>query len=355
MFKDIYDNKKVLVTGHTGFKGSWLTQWLLELGAEVCGYSIDIPTNPSHFEVLKLESKIKHLEGDVRDIKSLTKVFNEFQPQIVFHLAAQPLVRSSYDDPKKTFDTNVGGTVNVLECLRLSKSVEAAVIVATDKYYENLESETAFVESDKLGGADPYSASKAAAEIAFISYQKSFFSHQEKLKVASARAGNVIGGGDWAVDRIVPDCVRSWGNGLPVVVRSPHAIRPWQHVLEPVGGYLLLAAQLLAGDKKVIGESFNFGPLEDSSRSVADLLEAMHSFWPKANWEVAAAATIKKEAKVLKLNCEKALTQMGWRSQLNFKDTAKMTADWYQKYLENPNEAAALTLKQIKSYEKFIF
>ena len=352
VFAKAYSGKRVLITGHTGFKGSWLTQWLLDLGAVVCGYSIDIPTKPSHFELLNLDKKIDHQLGDVRDFSNLKKTFDRFKPEIVFHLAAQPLVRASYDDPRGTFETNVMGTVNLFECVRLSQTVVATVSIATDKCYENLETGQAYQEDDKLGGADPYSASKACAEIAFTAYQKSFFS-RNKMRVGTARAGNVIGGSDWAADRIIPDCVRAWTKGEAVVTRSPKAIRPWQHVLEPLGGYLLLGAKLLNKDYLVIGESFNFGPANESSRTVEDLLAELTINWPAAKWTVDESAVgNKKESKVLKLSCEKASKLLNWRAQMKFEEAVSLTSEWYRQFNLDSKKAADLTRSQIQSFQE---
>ncbi|MCK4830018.1 CDP-glucose 4,6-dehydratase, partial [bacterium] len=242
MFKGYYNKRRVLVIGHTGFKGSWLCAWLLQLGAEICGFSVNVPTKPSNFEILNLKGKIQHIEGDVRNRTQLLVAMKEFQPDIVFHLAAQSLVRRSYSNPAITFETNTLGTMNVLECMRQCQSIQAGVIITSDKCYRNVEWEWGYRENDFLGGEDPYSASKGCAELIIYSYMKSFF--QNGPMVASARAGNVIGGGDWAEDRIVADAIKAWSQGKSVIIRSPNATRPWQHVLEPTFGYLLLAKAL---------------------------------------------------------------------------------------------------------------
>lgn len=272
-FGDVYKNKRVFITGHTGFKGSWLSLWLLGLGAEVAGYSVDIPTKPSNFEALNLRKKIKHIKGDVRNLHSLKKAVDDFSPDIVFHLAAQALARRSYDMPQDTFHINLGGTVNLLECLRQSGSVKAAVIITSDKCYQNVEKRQGYREDDILGGGDPYSASKACAEIATKAYIRSFFNGENSVKIATARAGNVIGGGDWAEDRIIPDCVRALSKGETVMIRNPEATRPWQHVLEPLCGYLYLGQYLLEKPKNVSGEAFNFGPDEKIVKSVREVME----------------------------------------------------------------------------------
>jgi CDP-glucose 4,6-dehydratase len=336
-FRGVYQGKRVLVTGHTGFKGSWLCDWLIALGAEVGGFSIDVPTTPSHYEVSGLPDKIsaaRNRMGDIRDLSALQDFISEFKPEVVFHLAAQSLVRESYDSPKTTFDTNVGGTVNVLEALRFSPETKAAVLVATDKCYENLELDYGYRESDRLGGKDPYSASKAASEIAVHSYFLSFFKDNPRLaRIASARAGNVIGGGDWAVDRIVPDCMRGAALGQAVSIRNPSSTRPWQHVLEPLSGYLLLGQNLLEKNEATIGEPFNFGPADESTRTVGDLVNEIRKEWPELKiLSEGGNSAAKHEAKLLKLSCEKAKERLGWEGVLNFSQAVQMTARWYRGY-----------------------
>ncbi len=349
IFNNIYKNKRVLVTGHTGFKGSWLTTWLLELGAEVLGYSKYLPSDPNHFEVLDIESKITHVMGDVRDNSFLVKTVDDFKPHIVFHMAAQPIVRASYDDPKETFDVNLGGTVNVLDLLRTRDYVQAAVIVTSDKCYENVGLDVGYKESDQLGGADPYSASKACAEIAFSSYFRSFYQHSATLKVAAARAGNVIGGGDWARDRIVPDCVRAWSKNDKPVIRKPDATRPWQHVLEPLSGYLWLAAELLNSGKGN-GESYNFGPDSGEVKSVGELADEFLKFWGKGGWVHEPLEGNMKEAKLLKLSIEKSHKDLAWAPTLNFSETIQFTADWYKRFYGNTEDIYELTVGQINDY-----
>ena len=283
MFNGMYEGKKVFVTGHTGFKGSWLCSWLLQLGADVCGYSINIPTQPANFEILGLQNRITHVEGDICNRVELLRTMREFQPDIVFHLAAQSLVRKSYNDPAVTFETNVLGTMNVMECIRQCASVKAGVIITSDKCYRNLEWNWGYRENDLLGGEDPYSSSKGCAELIIYSYIHSFF--RGTPCVASTRAGNVIGGVDRAEDRIVPDAVRSWSRGEAVIIRNPGATRPWQHVLEPLSGYLWLGAKLLKNDTNVVGEAFNFGPAASVNQSVEQLLSVMAKNWPSARWK----------------------------------------------------------------------
>lgn len=350
-YRDIYRNKTVLVTGHTGFKGSWLTAWLLMMGAKVVGYSLDPPSEPSNFDVLGLEKRIRHVRGDVRDLEHLKRVFEESRPDVVFHLAAQAITRRSYDLPQETFHTNLLGTVNVLECVKAAGTLKAAVMITSDKCYQNVEWVWGYRENDRLGGDDPYSASKACAEIAAHSYIKSFFSRDSAPGVATARAGNVIGGGDWAADRIVPDCVRAFARGAVLETRSPRATRPWQHVLEPLSGYLWLGANLLEKNGQVRGESFNFGPLSDVSRSVQELIVELTKSWEGSRWAVAPDADPnKKESTLLKLSFDKASHVLDWRAVLSFAETVKMTAGWYRTYYGGEKDMYGYTVRQIEEY-----
>lgn len=353
MFKNIYKGRRVLVTGHTGFKGSWLCAWLVDLGATVAGYSLDIPTQPSHFEALALSDKIEHFTGDVRNKDSLRQALDKFCPEIVFHLAAQSLVRKSYEDPALTFETNTVGTLNLLDCLRDIPQVAAAVLITSDKCYENVEWLWGYRENDRLGGKDPYSASKACAELVARAYMESFFK-EKGPNIATTRAGNVIGGGDWASDRVVPDCVRAWSEGKPVVIRNPNATRPWQHVLEPLSGYLTLGQKLFQGDSKVKNESFNFGPQSQVNQSVGDLIAEMTSFWPGAGSDFQQEMNPEKpESTLLKLNCDKALQMLQWNAVLNFQETVSMTGKWYQTfYDQGPSAIPEVTSEQIKEYSE---
>ena len=348
-FNDFYKGKKVLVTGHTGFKGSWLTLWLLQMGADVAGVSAYLPSDPSNFEVLGLKSHIRHYELDVRDFEHLKQVFDEFQPQLVFHLAAQAIVRRSYDEPRLTFDTNIMGTVNVLECVRQQDSLEAAVIITSDKCYRNSEWVWGYRENDPLGGEDPYSASKGCAEIVIGSYCDSYFKNGKEKHVASTRAGNVIGGGDWGQDRIVPDCVRAWSAGEEVIVRSPLATRPWQHVLEPLSGYLWLGV-LLGQGKLQAGEAFNFGPRSDVIQPVSTLVRTFKNYWDKAKWRIGKQDTAMKESRFLKLCCDKALSALNWEAILSFEETIEFTAMWYQGFYDNKEGMFEISLQQIRRY-----
>jgi len=351
MFGDLYSGRRVFVTGHTGFKGSWLCTWLLNLGADVAGYSLDVASEPSNFTAVGLAERIRHYVGDVRNREQLAESLDNFRPDCVFHLAAQALVRRSYEDPVQTFEVNTIGTMNVLECIRHRPWVQSAVIVTSDKCYRNVEWAWGYRETDVLGGEDPYGASKACAELIYNSYFHSYFKNgSSDCRVATARAGNVIGGGDWAEDRIVPDCVRSWSKGETAVIRSPNATRPWQHVLEPLSGYLWLGAKLWRREPKVVGESYNFGPSAIVDQSVRDLINAISRYWPDAEWAVHESAE-SPEATLLKLSSDKALADLGWRTVLSFDETVRLTAEWYRRYYE---QGAAgmfeLAAEQIAAY-----
>jgi CDP-glucose 4,6-dehydratase len=353
MYAGVYAERRVLVTGHTGFKGSWLCTWLLALGARVAGYSLDIPTVPSNFEAIGLRERLVHFDGDVRDIANLSRVMEVFEPEIIFHLAAQSLVRRSFGEPALTFETNAFGTLNVLECMRRCPPVRVGVIITSDKCYRNQEWTWGYRENDILGGSDPYSASKACAENIFTAYARSYFHTDQGPWVATTRAGNVIGGGDWAPDRIVPDCVRAWSAGRPAEIRSPEATRPWQHVLEPLSGYLWLGTRLWQGDPRVKGESFNFGPAAEVNQSVKDVVDTMASHWPGAQWEAEPQAPGEpRESTLLKLCCDKALNLLGWQPTLSFSETMDLTAAWYRTYYGGGGGGHLydLTIQQIKAY-----
>jgi CDP-glucose 4,6-dehydratase len=348
-FCDRYRGRRVLITGHTGFKGSWLVLWLIGLGAEVAGISVDVPTQPSNFELLGLQERIKHYTGDVRDREHLASVFDEFRPEIVFHLAAQALVRRSYADPAETFETNTMGMVNVLECIRARPWVEVAVLITSDKAYRNDEWCWGYREIDPLGGHDPYSGSKSCADLVAQSYYQSFF-RNGPTRIAITRAGNVIGGGDWADDRIVPDCVRAWSRGEAVSVRSPRATRPWQHVLEPLSGYLAVGAQLLL-DAQLSGEAFNFGPDARVNQTVGELLDAMTRRWPGARWAVPTGYEKGgEEALLLKLSCDKALQYLKWSAVMEFDVTVAFTVDWYRTWLKGDGQLYQYALGQVDAY-----
>ena len=349
-FSGIYKGRNVLVTGHTGFKGSWLSFWLDMLGAKVTGYSLYIPSCPSNFEALGLKRTMRDIRGDIRDVKKLMSAFERAKPDIVFHLAAQPIVRISYDEPKETFETNLGGTINVLECARKQASVKSVVIITSDKCYENLSWAYGYRESDRLGGEDPYSASKACAEIAAKAYMRSFFSAKTSARVATARAGNVIGGGDWAQDRIVPDCIRAWSARKKAIIRNPEATRPWQHVLEPISGYLWLGSKLFKGSwQGIAAEAFNFGPNADAVYTVKSLVGQMAAEWNDAQWECSSGKDAKKESSLLKLCCDKALSSLGWKAALDIEETVAETIFWYKNFY-NRNNMIDITTFQIKQY-----
>ena len=354
-FKNIYKDKKVLITGHTGFKGSWLTIWLLKLGANVYGISKDIPTNPSMFNELELRKKIKHFEKDVRDLESVKKVINEVKPDFVFHLAAQSLVSVSYSDPIETISTNVLGTTNILEGLKESNHNCVGIIITSDKCYDNIEWVWGYKETDILGGKDIYSGSKGAAELIFKSYFNSFFNNDvSNVNIATARAGNVIGGGDWAKDRIVPDCMRAWSKYKIVEIRSPNATRPWQHVLEPLSGYLALG-QELHNNKKLNGENFNFGPASHYIHTVKKILHDLSEYWNfnKKSKGYKITGNIKfHEAGLLKLNCDKALFHLKWLPTLNYKQLIEFTGSWYFNFYKQQENIFNQTLVQIDSYEQ---
>ena len=355
-FSGAYRGKRVLVTGHTGFKGAWLCAWLHGLGAEVTGFSLPA-ASPSLFARGRWQEHLAdHVEGDIRDGSALEKAFARTRPDFVFHLAAQPLVRLSYAQPLDTFAVNVMGTAHVLECLRRLQNPCAAVLIASDKCYENPDHEIhAFSEDEPLGGSDPYSASKGAMEIVVQSYRRSFFSAPDcPVRIASARAGNCIGGGDWATDRIVPDCIRALSAGQPVEIRHPLAVRPWQHVLEPLGGYLALGAQLSAAldAPGPLAGAFNFGPGADSNRTVGELVTEILRHWPGGRWQPRPEPNAAAECRVLALSIEKAGDVLGWRPVWNFRETVAETVQWYRHDREHPHPAACRerTAAQIVRY-----
>jgi CDP-glucose 4,6-dehydratase len=328
-----------------------LAAWLKALGAHVVGISLDPPTTPSHFVAASINSGLTDLRIDILNYMDLAQIFADTQPDFVFHLAAQPLVRLSYEDPIYTWRVNTLGTLHVLESLRAIQKDCSAVIVTSDKCYDNVEWVWGYRETDRVGGPDPYSASKGAAELAVSSYIKSFYPSQTSLvRIASARAGNVIGGGDWAADRIVPDCVRAWSTDNIIELRNPHSTRPWQHVLEPLSGYLTLAASL-AQQPCLHGESFNFGPLAQQNHSVLQLVQEMALHWPEISWrDVSNGLPGPYESNLLRLNCDKALHHLKWHAVMSFEDTVKLTADWYLNYYNSSSSAHQITSKQINLY-----
>jgi CDP-glucose 4,6-dehydratase len=326
---------RVLVTGNTGFKGSWLSLWLTEAGAMVVGASLDIPSEPAHFTAAGIGAFVDDRRVDIRDAAAIKSLVHEVEPDFIFHLAAQSLVKKSHIDPVWTWQTNTAGTVNLLEAIRGLKKACVAIFITSDKCYDNVEWDWGYRETDPLGGPDPYSASKGAAELAIRSFVRSYFPKDGLARVGVGRAGNVIGGGDWAEDRIVPDCVRAWSQGTQVQLRNPLATRPWQHVLEPLSGYLSLAIAL-HGDSKLHGEAFNFGPSAQQNHSVGALVSAMSKHWDRVRWEdVSAQYGGPYESSLLKLNCDKALARLRWHSVWDFDATVRETASWYRQYYES--------------------
>ena len=351
LFSNIYQNKKVLVTGHNGFKGSWLCFWLNKLGAKVTGVGLPSQTENSFFSANKISDLVEDFTLDIRDLNSLSDLIIKTQPDFVFHLAAQALVRKSYKDPLETWSTNLVGTLNILESLRLLEKKCSCILITSDKCYSNKEWAWGYRENDLLGGPDPYSASKACAELAIKSYVKSFFSDQQNAseKIASARAGNVIGGGDWSEDRIVPDCIKAWSKGGTVELRSPSSTRPWQHVLEPLSGYLLLGSKLY-NNESLHGESFNFGPQIAENNSVLDLVKKMSEFWEKVKWVCNVEEMKPYESGLLKLNCDKAFFDLKWHSVLSFQETIRYTIEWYKTFYEDNSNIQSKSSNQIDNY-----
>ncbi len=344
-FADVYLGRRVLVTGHTGFKGSWLSLWLTQLGAEVVGISLAPETNPSHWNLLGLESSVQHHELDIRSSTRVASVLRTTQPEMVFHLAAQPLVRRSYRDPLETWSTNVMGTANLLEACRQTRSVRAILAVTTDKCYENQECVTGYRETDPLGGHDPYSSSKAGAELVAASYLSSFFHTDAAPLLSTARAGNVIGGGDWSEDRLIPDLVRAMSDRKSLEIRYPNATRPWQHVLESLCGYLLLGQKLIEGKKSFKG-AWNFGPERSGNLAVAEVLNKMQTYWPELLWHQKATPQ-PHEANLLYLDSTKAHAQLGWQPVWNLDTTLEKTAAWYQAF---QNSQSTISTQQLCQY-----
>ena len=372
MFDGVFSGRRVFVTGHTGFKGSWLTQWLLALGAHVTGYALDPPTDPSLFEALALGNRrggmtsargLKDGRGDVRDFGSLRAALAEAESEVVFHLAAQPIVRRSYSEPRLTFETNAMGTVNVLEAARgiaaEGLGLRVVVIATTDKCYENRETSHAYVETDALGGFDPYSASKACSELVAAAYRRSFFSGAGAPLIATVRAGNVLGGGDWGDDRIVPDCVRALTAGEQVVVRNPSAVRPWQHVLEPLSGYLALAQRLWVGSipptpaASAAADAWNFGPSSEGVVTVREIVEAVVREWGSGEWSgFCGAAEQPHEAGLLMLDASKAERELEWRPAWTFEEAVAASVRWYREWADggDARRLAHMCLEDIAAY-----
>jgi CDP-glucose 4,6-dehydratase len=353
MNRGFWRGKRVLVTGHTGFKGSWLSLWLQSAGADVVGYALEPPTQPSLFEIATVGDGMTSIIGDVRDLERFSSVFAEHRPEIVFHLAAQPLVRYSYENPVETYSTNVIGTVHMLESVRRTKSVRVVVSITSDKCYENREWVWGYRENERLGGHDPYSSSKACAETVIAAYRDSYFppdSHdRHRVALASTRAGNVIGGGDWAKDRLIPDIMKAIMQGQPVVIRSPKAIRPWQHVLEPLNGYICLAEQLWVHGPK-FAQAWNFGPSTEEARDVAWIVDYLTAAWGEgASWELDSAEHPHEDT-YLKLDCSKARTLLGWAPKLPLSTALDWIVEWFRGY-HRGGDMRRLTQDQIGRFE----
>ena len=350
-FDGFYGEKRILVTGHTGFKGSWLSIWLREMGAEVAGIALDPYSDRDNYVLSGLKDKITDLRGDIRDGKLLKEIFDAHRPEIVFHLAAQPLVRRSYEIPAETYETNVMGTVNVMEAMRATDGVKVGVMITTDKCYENREQIWGYRENEPMGGYDPYSSSKGAAEIAIASWRRSFFNPKDYEKhgksLASARAGNVVGGGDWAADRIVPDCIRAIETDKAIEMRNPEAIRPWQHVLEPLSGYLLLAMKMWR-EPTVYCEGWNFGPASESMATVREIATKVTEHYGKGELLDLSDPAAVHEAALLMLDVSKARFKLGWKPRLNLDQTVSLTVDWYKRYRNE--DVYELCVEQIGRY-----
>lgn len=350
LFNNVYKNQKVMVIGHTGFKGSWLTLWLIKLGAKLGGFSINVPTTPSNFNLFRIKKYIQNYKGDIRNFNDLCTSIDKFRPKVIFHLAAQSLVKESFNDPLKTFKTNTLGIIHLMECVRRRPWIKAVVLITSDKAYRNDERKRGYKETDFLGGSDPYSGSKSSAEIIINSYYESFFKNKKTL-ISIARAGNVIGGGDWANDRIIPDCIRALKKGKKVSIRSPKSTRPWQHVLESLSGYLTLGSFLLRKKKSIHGEAFNFGPNSKENKNVLQILNSMKKKLPKLEWQIKKGREKRmKESKILKLSCKKAKKKINWKPVLNFSETINFTTSWYKNWLYYKADIQKYSFDQINKY-----
>jgi CDP-glucose 4,6-dehydratase len=351
MNQSFWKNKEILITGHTGFKGSWLTVWLKKLGANITGFSKSVPTNPSLFETTNIEKDIKSVVGDIQNYELLKETISKCEPEIIFHMAAQSLVIKSYSNPIETFSTNVMGTVNLLYAVKETKKPKVVINITSDKCYENNESLEGYSEDDPMGGHDPYSSSKGCAELITKSFRKSFFSsdHENNIGLASVRAGNVIGGGDWAENRLIPDIIRAIKNKENIKIRNPNALRPWQHVLDPLNGYISVAEKLW-DDQTKYSEGWNFGPEKNEVKPVSWIIEKFNELWKnKINWEVSNNKL--HEANNLILNCQKAKSILGWNSKINTETALKLTIEWYRKYFDGEN-MRKVTEEQITKFQK---
>ena len=351
LFYKTFNGKKVLITGHTGFKGSWLTSWLALMGAHITGLALDPITSPSHFDEINLEKKIDDIRIDIREHKKINTIINDIKPDFIFHLAAQALVKDSLKNPRDTWETNVIGTINLLDACRNLDNHCTVILITSDKCYKNSEWIWGYRETDILGGSDPYSGSKAATELAIYSYLKSYFDNQSKVQISIGRAGNVIGGGDWSNDRIIPDIINAWNKKMEVKIRNPLSTRPWQHVLEPLSGYLCLAMNLREG-LKLHGEPFNFGPNDNCNYTVQDVANSMAIYWKGGKWVDVSDSSNDYESGLLKLNCDKAMELLKWNATLTFEETIKLTVNWYEDYFKNELNTQTITNRQIFEYEK---
>ena len=356
LFDGVFKGRNVLITGHTGFKGSWLSLWLKELNANVVGYALKPPTEPNLFEILNLEREIISVIGDIRDLNNLNDTFQKYRPEFIFHLAAQSILRESYDIPKYTYETNVMGTLNVFEAVRNTDSVRVVVNVTSDKCYDNKEWVWGYRETDAMGGFDPYSSSKGCAELLTNAYRHSYFKNQisgenKQVSLATVRAGNVIGGGDWAKDRLIPDCLRALSKGETIKIRNPQAIRPWQYVLEPLRGYLTLAVKMLKYGNRY-SEAWNFGPSEEDSVTVEEVVHKVLEFWGSGNWEDISQKISDPlhEAKYLRLDCSKARRILDWRPMIDIDKAINFTIDWYRAYYDKSEDIDEYTKNQINKY-----
>ena len=348
-FSNFWENKKVFLTGHTGFKGSWTAMWLSYLGAKVKGYSLEPPTHPSLFEEASIGNLIQSDINDIRNFEKLNSSIKEFSPDIVIHMAAQPLVRASYKNPLETYETNVIGTANILQASISSESIGAIINITTDKCYENKEIDIAYTESDPMGGVDPYSSSKGCAELVTSAYRESFFK-KEKIGIASVRAGNVIGGGDWAEDRLIPDILRAFESNKPVIIRNPNSTRPWQHVLEPISGYLLLAEKLYNSPLK-FSEGWNFGPELEDVKAVDKILDYMIKIWPGNSWQLDLSDN-PHEANLLKLDISKVKSKLKWKPTWNLETSLEKILYWHKEWISKPNNTQNLCINNIKQHIK---
>jgi CDP-glucose 4,6-dehydratase len=351
--KKFFNKKTVIITGHTGFKGSWLTLWLYLAGAKIIGLSIDEPSKPSHFNSLNLKNKIKNIKIDVRNLSKLKKIFKKYQPDFVFHLAAQSIVKKSYINPIFTYETNAIGTLNVLESLRSLKRKCTALFITSDKTYKNFERKTGYKEDEILGGNDLYSSSKASADILINSYVKSFFFKKKNITIGVARAGNVIGGGDWSEYRLIPDCIKAWSKKKKVIIRNPSSTRPWQHVLEIIWGYILFSIKL-KNNRKIHGTILNFGPNQRNNYTVLSVIKIMKQKWRNIKWKVKKEKNSFHESHLLSLNSNKSLKLLKWNTLLNLKQTIYLVIEWYKSYYFDKKNIYELSVNQIKFYEKLI-